>query len=326
VEILPGNHLDQLLGSAPAGGTPARFSLVAYGADHQLIYRYARNPLPLSEPIAVMSASKWVSAFLILRLVERGVFGLDQKISSLLSEMIPPRYEAITIRQLLNFTSGLAPTSPGALDYNLGFEESCRDLLLTPSAGFPGGQFEYGDSHLHLAGYVAEVATGRKWQELFEQEIAQPLRFTSEPKFFAKPKRRKGLTNPRPGAGLLISAGDYLLFLKMVWNRGRGPLGQLLTPELQAEMEKVQVPGSLLPAENAFANAGIVSGYGLGAWVEEPGGGLVASPGYYGFCPWLDRKAGYYALLQAQEPEPFFFSAIKLMGQVRGHLAELAKK
>ncbi len=154
MEILPGNHLDQLLGSAPAGGTPAQFSLVAYGADHQLIYSYARNPLPLSEPIAFMSA------FLIPRLVERGVFGLDQKISALLGEILPPIYRAITIRHLLTFTSGLAPTSPGVLDYNLGFEESCRDLLLTPSAGFTGGQFEHGDSNLHLAGYAAEVATG----------------------------------------------------------------------------------------------------------------------------------------------------------------------
>jgi hypothetical protein len=91
-------------------------------------------------------------------------------------------------------------------------------------------------------------------------------------------------------------------------------------------MEKVQVPASLLPAEIAFASAGIVSGYGFGAWVEEPGGGLVASPGYYGFCPWLDRKAGYYAILHSQEPEPFFLSGIKLMGQVRGHLAALARK
>lgn len=41
--------------------------------------------------------------------------------------------------------------------------------------------------------------------------------------------------------------------------------------------------------------------YALGNWVEcdtrECGEPRNSSPGYYGFYPWIDHKAGYYAVL-----------------------------
>jgi D-alanyl-D-alanine-carboxypeptidase/D-alanyl-D-alanine-endopeptidase len=43
------------------------------------------------------------------------------------------------------------------------------------------------------------------------------------------------------------------------------------------------------------------SRYGLGAWLECPtpatGCATLSSPGAFGFTPWVDRDAGYYAIL-----------------------------
>jgi D-alanyl-D-alanine-carboxypeptidase/D-alanyl-D-alanine-endopeptidase len=44
--------------------------------------------------------------------------------------------------------------------------------------------------------------------------------------------------------------------------------------------------------------------YGLTAWLEcstpQTGCAVISSPGAFGFTPWLDRDAGYYAILGMQ--------------------------
>jgi hypothetical protein len=66
--------------------------------------------------------------------------------------------------------------------------------------------------------------------------------------------------------------------------------------------------------------------YGLGSWVmcEAPASGcpLVTSPGAFGFTPWLDREAGYYAILAMEltttstDDRPAEF-AIKLLAELQ---------
>jgi hypothetical protein len=48
-------------------------------------------------------------------------------------------------------------------------------------------------------------------------------------------------------------------------------------------------------------NAGYPFLYGLTAWLEcstpATGCAVISSPGAYGFTPWVDRNAGYYAII-----------------------------
>jgi CubicO group peptidase (beta-lactamase class C family) len=63
-------------------------------------------PVATSTPFAVASISKSFTAVAILTLVEAGKLRLDNPVSSHLRDL-PPAWQSVTVRQLLNHTSGL---------------------------------------------------------------------------------------------------------------------------------------------------------------------------------------------------------------------------
>lgn len=325
-------ELNRLLREISDSGKIRRFTFLAFSANHSPLYEFSQNPFAPTEPIAILSASKWVSAVLLLSLVEEGKLSLDAKISEFFSPLVPQlqgNLESLTLRHLLSFTSGVDTKLASYQDANSTLATSSADILQNfPLDSTPGQAFRYGDAHLQLAGYLAEQVSGKSWQSLFEEKIRNPLGMSGKPEFFAKPRKTKGRNNPRPGAGLLICLHDFLLFQRMIWEKGTTPRGSLLSSALIDEMEKLQADPSIVPEDSELRLAGIDSGYGFGVWVERPSHSksLVTSPGYYGFCPWIDRRAGYYAVFAAQEQEPAFSAVIELMAQIRSPLEILVKE
>src|SRR5262245_8781635 len=123
--------------------------------------------------IAIASASKLVSGLTILRLVDQGFLTLDSTTGAVLGWTGPQG--AITLRQLLSFTSGLPPEAPCTLLPNFTLAEcvdNIRDMNLTAT---PGTRFDYGSSHLHVAARMAEVVTGQSWASVFAAQIKTPL-------------------------------------------------------------------------------------------------------------------------------------------------------
>jgi len=132
------------------------------------------------------SVSKLFTAVVLLRLQERGLLDLDTPVAAWLGETIYPNADRVTIRQLLQMSSGyedyLAADSwvaafteaPGALVTPQELIGHARDTE-TPVLFAPGDGWDYSNTGYVMAGLVAEQASGRSLQELVEQELIKPL-------------------------------------------------------------------------------------------------------------------------------------------------------
>lgn len=109
------------------------------------------------------SFSKTLTAYAALILVERGVLSLDQPLQGYLKEAYLPRQrydDRITLRMILNHTSGLSNESDGK-DRQIYFR--------------PGALFSYSGAGFRYLQQVIEVVTKTSFEEFMDQEIIKPL-------------------------------------------------------------------------------------------------------------------------------------------------------
>jgi CubicO group peptidase (beta-lactamase class C family) len=127
----------------------------------------------------ISSINKPITATLIMMLNERGVLDLDSLMCTYVPNC-PEHWEDITIRNLLNHTSGIPEytTLPGAqadsrLPHNvIRLIELFRDVPLN----FPPGEsYQYSNSNYILLGAVIEGATNTVYRELLDQALLTPL-------------------------------------------------------------------------------------------------------------------------------------------------------
>jgi CubicO group peptidase (beta-lactamase class C family) len=173
---------------------------VAIVNDNGIIYKsgYEENSkgirITAETPFLLGSTSKTFTALAIMRLVETGKVELDSPVKKYLPEfsLASPEYEdAITLRHLLNHTSGL---SDKGMPYTPMGEKSLNDELILlkrckPEAA-PGVKFIYFNDNYRLLGLIIERVSGMKYGEFLYSEIFKPLGMKSS---FAGPVGVKGL-------------------------------------------------------------------------------------------------------------------------------------
>lgn len=132
------------------------------------------------------SITKQIVAILVMQQVEQGTLSLDQPVSAYLPDFASQNADTVTLRQLLQHRSGLPNPDPETerdspippTFYRSDFEGN-RDPVTGFCAGAvtgpPGGEWDYNNCDYMVLGAVLEAVTGSPWQELFAQEIAEPL-------------------------------------------------------------------------------------------------------------------------------------------------------
>ena len=122
-----------------------------------------------SYPIA--SVTKHFTAGLVLRLADQGKLGLDDP----LSRFFPaarPRIGALTLRHLLDHTSGLTRGGPAP-------RAAALSVLTRGGTGrAQGDDWTYSNYNFSLLGLVIEQASGRSYAEYVHDEIVVPLGLT----------------------------------------------------------------------------------------------------------------------------------------------------
>jgi CubicO group peptidase (beta-lactamase class C family) len=130
-------------------------------------------------PMVIASLSKSMTAAAMLRLVEDRAIALDDRLQAYLPEFetADSRSADITIRQLLNQTSGLAiPLLPPQPDQRpVSFEDVAAWLGAARLETAPGATFHYCSENYHLLGLLAERLRGQTFQEFLESELFAPL-------------------------------------------------------------------------------------------------------------------------------------------------------
>jgi len=213
------------------------------------------------------SITKQFTAAAIMLLVEDGRLGLDDDVQSVLTDY-PAQGRLVTIRHLLNHTSGIAnfnsrPDFPERTDLTLAEVVALfKDL---PPDFEPGARYFYSNSGYVLLGAVIEAASGMAYRTFLLERFFRPLGMRQTRYLYDEPivaKRARGyrmgakgvenartmsMTLPHAAGALGSTVGDLL-----TWTRAlRG--GQAVSTESYAAM--------IAPAR---LNDGSLSEYGFG--------------------------------------------------------------
>ena len=297
--------VDQMVRAAQAqDGGKLPMALHVYDRQDRLVHATTLGGFDADKRGPVASASKLVAATVILAVVDQGQLSLDDSTQKVLGWS--GERGRITLRQLLGLVSGLNPTVRCTNNADISLAE-CVDRIRDERSALqhaPGTHFDYGGTTFQVAARMAEVASGQSWQALFAQHLGQPLELPKAVNFYTAPwlgLQRAGNSNPRVGGGLWASLGDYAKLLAVAFHQGqRGPVrfkSAALFDDLASEPQPQASVGNSPMARSAQQPFR----YGLGAWLECVPARLacpvVSSPGAFGWTPWYDREAGYYAVI-----------------------------
>jgi D-alanyl-D-alanine carboxypeptidase len=215
-------------------------------------------PMTLEHRFRIASVTKLFVAVAVLKLVDEGVFELDVEVDLIEA--------GVTVRQLLNHTSGL----PHGLEMNELIEpyrenrafrpdRTPRDMLglieARPRLFSPGEGWSYTGSNYVVLGLLIEEVTGATLSAELGRRIVEPLGLTdtelpelySTPPGLARaylPADNPLLPEPGPGpvdvtdvdpfgwggGGMVSTARDVARFLRAVL------AGELLSPAMRAEL------------------------------------------------------------------------------------------
>jgi CubicO group peptidase (beta-lactamase class C family) len=260
----------------------------------ETLYAVALGNQTLDSVLPIASSTKMPSGTVILSLVDEGRIDLDEPVATCLAGSLrwPRDKSAITMRMLFNHTSGLVPDPPCLSQQGLTLAECAQQVADQPLEFAPGTAFAYGGGSMQLAGYVAEVVTGKDWNALFAERVAGPLslgRFSYG-----------DALNPRLAGGASSDLGDYNRIQQMVLADGRFAGRQILSRaaiELWRTDQVAGVPKLRSPGDDRLP------GYSFGWWISSPAlhpgsrGPELSDQGAFGCTPWIDFDLGYAATL-----------------------------
>jgi CubicO group peptidase (beta-lactamase class C family) len=272
--------------------------------DDKVVYRKSFGRHAADKVVPIASASKWLSGALIMMLVDEGKLSLDDLVSKYIPEFGTDKSN-ITIRHLFAHTSGLPPEAGCRNDKRTTLERCTSEIARMKLRAAPGEDFFYGGVSMHVGGRIAEIVSGKSWNELFAEKIAAPLAMTQTDFLAYGPT-----DNPRPAGDARSSADDYGRFLHMILQRGSFNGKQVLSAPSVVEMHKDQTRGARI-AYTIYEKHGardpslLLARYGVGVWrekLDEAGQQLreASSQGALGFTPWIDVERNLAGVLSVQ--------------------------
>jgi D-alanyl-D-alanine carboxypeptidase len=182
---------------AMEGGPPGVIAVIQRG-QHREVHTFGvanvrtGRPMRIHDRMRIASAAKAFSGAVALSLVSKGKLSLNDTIGERLPEL-PEAWSEVTLRQLLNHTSGIpdfsqepafqeavlaSPTKAPPPEELLSFVED-EDLLFDP-----GSQYHYSNSDNIVVALMVEPATGMSYEDQLREQVYRPLglRKTSLPR------------------------------------------------------------------------------------------------------------------------------------------------
>lgn len=271
--------------------------LTVYDRTGAQVHQYMLGGFSADQRVAIASASKMVSGLVIFRLIEQSYLSLDSTTGGVLGWN---NANTITLRQLLSFTSGLDPRASCTGNAAITLADCVQMISQANVVAAPATRFDYGSTHLQVAARMAEVITGTEWNALFARQLRDLLAIPAEAQYYTFPRQAAGTSNPLVAGGLRMTMNEYARVLRLVFDKGQWNGMNLVSPALFDAQARQPYPAVVIGASPAESN-GFDMKYGLTAWLEcttpATGCASISSPGAFGFTPWIDREAGYYAIL-----------------------------
>ena len=268
-----------------------------------------------SRRAVIASASKWVTATVLLRIVEHGDLSLETQTKSLLVDRAGRPWSGnmgeIRLRHLLSFTAGISSDSKASEDKRITLEEAILRIYddQSPTASPPGSAFFYGGvTQMRIAARMAERATGLSWRELYDKHFRLPLGWSAESTYGGA----SNPINPSPGIGLVCTGLEYTRFLMMQLRLGVDGSTRFLDAATIAAQHADAFGPSTTITHSAYGFLGKKYHYGLGNWLETENGQTPtrdnpinrwSSTGKFGWAPWIAADGKYAALIMTQQAD-----------------------
>jgi len=205
----------------------------------------AANGDPVLSEYEIGISTETFVATVLLQLVGEGRLSLDDSIDEHLPHVVAEVAGAVTLRHLLQHTSGLPdhllgdqPTEPAGLVA----EMTSRPLLIEPGTAWGESNTDY-----VLAGMIVEHVTGAPWDQEINKRIIEPLGITHTA--IGEQADRPDWIPWGPDGGTLTTPTDTVRFFEALLG------GELLAPDLLAEMKQTVPTGG---ADGARHGLGIV--------------------------------------------------------------------
>ncbi len=161
-----------------------------------------KTPATADTVYQIGSLTKQFTAAAILTLAQQGKVGIDNPVSTYV-EGIPAAWKPITVRELLNQTSGICSYTDALGDSQDGAAKDytvSRIIALanTKPLGFtPGSQYAYSNTNYYLLGLVIEKVSGKSYADYMRLTFFGPLGMTQTRMY------RPGLVLPTLAVGSL---------------------------------------------------------------------------------------------------------------------------
>ena len=297
------------------------------GTAEGVAFTHHKGGSTATTPYASASAIKWVTAAVVLSLVEEGILDLDANPQQYLEWWTADPTDArsgVTIRQLLSFTSGLSgmpfgdgtPACLGDPDTTI---DACAEDIYRRTFDFtPGEVYFYGPSHMQILAAIAQAATGESWVDIYQSRVAQPLGMNDT--HYNWPS----LSNPRLSAGATTTMQDFQRFAEAMLTNSQWP-----TTWNEMVMDHTPNDGVTM-RYTPMSNPNRGWHYGLGVWLEclNPEWeescntvGVVSASGMFGFHLWVDTVRGHYAVLAMEDQFNGWYTSLQLSLLIREDVA-----
>ncbi|WZH37374.1 MAG: serine hydrolase [Microbacterium enclense] len=161
---VPGTVVAATLGDGPVA--------LAASGDRVL----GSTPMDPDDAFHIGSMTKLFTAALVMQLDEEGALSLDDTLDRWFPEA--PNGAQITVRMLLTHESGLSELDM-ALVGTATNQEVVDDVFSKPPVSPPGTQYQYLNAGYIILGRVIEEATGRRYHDLVENRLIEPLGLSS---------------------------------------------------------------------------------------------------------------------------------------------------
>lgn len=299
----PGATLGVVLGNGESFG-------LAVGVSD----REKKTPMKPADRMLAGSVGKTFAAATALQLIKEGKIGLDDKVEKYLGAepwfSRLPNAKDITVRQLMNHTSGLVRyefKEQFTKDLTANPEKTWQPAelvayLLDEKPPFEAGKgWDYSDTNYIVLGMIIEKVTGRRFYDEANRRLLKPLKLTNTipqdgPRLKDVVQGYAGPNNPFGGTDAMIRGGKFAINPQFEWTGG----GYASTAQDLARWTKMIYEGKafssdLLPQVLdgvAAPMLGRETKYGLGVIIRKTS--LGTSYGHSGFFPGYMTDTMYF--------------------------------
>jgi D-alanyl-D-alanine carboxypeptidase len=272
-----------------------------------------KEPMTTRHLLLQGSVGKTYASAVAMQLIHEGKFALDDPISKYLGAepwfSRLPNAQSITVRQLMNHTSGLV-----RYEFNERFTadlSSAGDRVWKPqelvayildtAAPFAAGQgWDYSDTNYIVLGMIMEKVTGKAFYDLARERLLQPAQLTETVPSDSRVIRGlangyAGPNNPFGGSDAMLVDGRMVINPQFEWTGG----GMASSARDLARWGKRLYDGgafdpSMLPKllDGVPSRLGQNVKYGLGVIIREPAA-LGTVYGHSGFFPGYQAEVLY---------------------------------